>query len=684
MITVLDIETTFTKDGDPTPFNPENKLVSIGINDEYYFFYHKDMKDMKKIQDSKQRIQQILNASTLVVGHNLKFDMSWMYEFGFTYNGKLYDTMLAEYVMNRGVKNKSISLKESCKRRGLSVKSDILATYMESGYGIDEIPMEKLEEYGKQDVMITKQLYLTQVRLFNQPGNNTLKPTLNLMNDFLRVLIDMECNGNYIDLTELENVEKELNQEYYSLKNKINRIIQQVMGDTPINLSSTEDLSKVIYSRKVQDKNTWATLFNIGIDKRSGKPKKRPRISERDFEQLVLKHTDQVYKTIAEQCNICSGLGFIRRIKKDGSLYKSDNKCTKCSAQGMLFVETEARAGFNYKTRMVSDASQGGFKTDKETLTKISAISEGALKDFVDSIIRYSAIETYLNTFLTGIRDNTRENNILHPSYNQYTTTTGRLSSSKPNFQNMPRGDKFPVKRIIKSRFDGGQIIEVDFAQLEFRTAVFLAQDKQGMEDIKNGVDVHQYTADIIGCSRQDAKAHTFKPLYGGTMGKKKEKEYYDKFLKKYKDIAKWHDQLQEKAYKTSIVRLPSGREYYFPNVYRSIDRYTGKYMYSNGTTIKNYPVQGFATADIVPIACINVWELLRERNLKSLIINTVHDSVVLDAHPDEIDEVLSIIKTGFTNVKDSLLHRYDCELNVPLDFEIKKGKNWLDLSTEV
>jgi len=57
---------------------------------------------------------------------------------------------------------------------------------------------------------------------------------------------------------------------------------------------------------------------------------------------------------------------------------------------------------------------------------------------------------------------------------------------------------------------------------------------------------------------------------------------------------------------------------------------------------------------------------------------------VVLDAHPDEIDEAISVIKTGFTNVKDSLLQRYDCELNVPLDFEIKKGKNWLDLSTDI
>jgi DNA polymerase I-like protein with 3'-5' exonuclease and polymerase domains len=682
MITVLDIETTFTKEGDPTPFNPNNRLVSIGINNEYFFFYHKEMNDMKKIQENKIAIQKILDESVLVVGHNLKFDMSWMYEFGFKYEGKLYDTMLAEYVVNRGAKDKSISLKESCKRRGLSMKSDILSTYMDSGYGIDEIPMEKLEEYGKQDVAITKQLYLTQVRLYNQPGNKVLKPTRDLMNDFLRVLIDMECNGNYIDLQELDVVEKELNQEYYKLKNKIGKIIQQVMGDTKINLSSTEDLSKVIYSRKVHDKNTWATLFNIGIDKRTKKPKKRPMMTDREFSNVITKHTEQVYKTIAQQCNICSGVGYIRQLKKDGTPFKNLSKCSKCKSEGMLFIETEAKAGFNWTTKLVADVSQGGFKTDKETLNRISKLAEGSLKEFVDSVIRYSAIETYLNTFVTGIKDNVRENKVLHPSFNQHTTVTGRLSSSKPNFQNMPRGDKFPVKRVIKSRFENGEILEVDFSQLEFRTAVFLAQDVQGMKDIADGVDVHQYTADVIGCSRQDAKAHTFKPLYGGMLGKKKEKEYYEKFLKKYKDIADWHMKLQERAYSSNIVRLPSGREYYFPNVFKRVNKRTGFISYSNSTNIKNYPVQGFVTADIVPLACINVWELLKERGKKSLIINTVHDSVILDMHPDEIDDVVNIVKTGFKNVKDAMFTRYNCELNVPLDFEIKKGKNWLDLST--
>jgi DNA polymerase I-like protein with 3'-5' exonuclease and polymerase domains len=159
-------------------------------------------------------------------------------------------------------------------------------------------------------------------------------------------------------------------------------------------------------------------------------------------------------------------------------------------------------------------------------------------------------------------------------------------------------------------------------------------------------------------------------------MGNENEKRYYKKFLEKYKDIASWHKNLEEKAIKYKLISIPSGREYHFPNAYR-----TKWGSCSHSTTVKNYPVQGFATADIVPIACINIWSLMKEKNVKSLIINTVHDSVVVDVYPGEEDIIESIIKTGCSRVKDSLLQLYDCDFNVPLDIEIKKGSNWLDLN---
>ena len=158
------------------------------------------------------------------------------------------------------------------------------------------------------------------------------------------------------------------------------------------------------------------------------------------------------------------------------------------------------------------DISEGGFKTDKITLVRLAKTGDEFFKRFVEKITRYNALETYLSTFVDGIKKFTTDKGFLYPSFMQHVTATGRLSSRNPNFQNQPRGSTFPIRKVISSRFDGGSIMEIDYAQLEFRTAVFLAQDKQGMKDIQNGVDVHQYTADIIGCSRQEAKPHTFKP----------------------------------------------------------------------------------------------------------------------------------------------------------------------------
>ena len=110
MITTLDVETTY-QEGDPSPYNENNKLVSVGINQEYYFFNHKDNPNG---HDNFDKIQAILDESTLVIGHNLKFDLSWMYWQGWKYKGDIYDTMLGEYIIRRGQKvdehNKLISL----------------------------------------------------------------------------------------------------------------------------------------------------------------------------------------------------------------------------------------------------------------------------------------------------------------------------------------------------------------------------------------------------------------------------------------------------------------------------------------------------------------------------------------------------------------------------------------------
>jgi DNA polymerase-1 len=447
------------------------------------------------------------------------------------------------------------------------------------------------------------------------------------------------------------------------------------MGDTKINLSSPEQLSWLIYSLKPKDKKEWCKIFNIGIDKGTGKSKKRPQYSRLQFRNLVADNTVPIFRTFASQCLPCNGKGVIKRIKKDGSPFKNYSKCSDCDGDGYVYTEMAKYAGFRQRPKSVYDIAESGFRTDKITLNKIAAEAEGEFKEFIDSIVRHNAVDTYLNTFVEGLKNFTNEKGFLHPKFMQAVTATGRLSSRDPNFQNQPRGKTFPIRKVVTSRFEGGKILEIDFAQLEFRTAVYLAQDKQGMEDIKNKIDVHKYTADIIGVSRQDAKAHTFKPLYGGVTGTEDEKRYYTKFLEKYKDIKSWHDKLQTEAIRYKRIKLPTGREYSFPYAQRTP---WGGSTY--GTQIKNYPVQGFATADIVPLACINIYKLMKDKGVKSLLVNTVHDSIVADVYPGEEDVMSDIFNQGTADVIPALKQYYKIDFNVPLDTELKIGNNWLDM----
>jgi DNA polymerase-1 len=122
----------------------------------------------------------------------------------------------------------------------------------------------------------------------------------------------------------------------------------------------------------------------------------------------------------------------------------------------------------------------------------------------------------------------------------------------------------------------------------------------------------------------------------------------------------------------TRKITTPSGREFAFPDVVR---KHTGRV--SHFTQIKNYPVQSFATADIVPIALLHIDTLLK--GMQSCIVNTVHDSIVIDVHPDEESQVINVIQQTNEALPYLITQRWGVEFNVPLLLEAKIGPNWLD-----
>ena len=216
MITAFDVETSFRiKDGkkDPSSKNPDNFLICMGLNDEYFFFKHREFKGIP----DRKTVQSMLDITTLLVGHNIKFDLIWLWESGFKYDGKVYDTMIGEYIMNRGLKA-PIGLKHSCEKRGVVQKSDLMEKYLENDVSFENVPMFELDEYGRFDIKATRSLYDSQMLQFKKPVNKGLVLTAKTMGEFLIVLAKMENNGIHIDNDALGQVEKDFQDEFNKLR----------------------------------------------------------------------------------------------------------------------------------------------------------------------------------------------------------------------------------------------------------------------------------------------------------------------------------------------------------------------------------------------------------------------------------------------------------------------------------
>ena len=660
----LDVENTVTKrDGKMylDPFEPDNRLVMVGCltdtGEEYLY------------RDNFDGVQALLDKATILIGHNIAYDLMWLWECGFKYDGPVFDTMLAEYVIQRGQKQ-PLSLEACANRYELDTKKqDTLKEYFKQGVGVDEIPPDELSEYLSADLHATQQLSdVLYGKLLTT--DSKLMECVVLTNRVCVTLAHIYHTGFAVDVSKLEEVRFQFETEKQETEKRLQIQIRNIMGDTPINLNSPEQMSWVIYSRKPHDKTMWANSFTPYMDKVS-------------YNDTVSRNSDILYRTKAVSCRECNGTGQIRKVRKNGLLYTNAHKCLPCSASGYIFQPTQIVAGLKFKAPSAKWVSANGFgvsKTNLDTLQSMAKRSNMAdAVNFLTDVKRLSALETYLSSFVEGIKAHVKSDGKLHVRLLQHRTSTGRFSGADPNMQNMPRGGTFPVKKVFVSRWTGGKILEADFAQLEFRAAAYLSQDKVAMDEVSTGFDVHSYTSQVISdagqpTTRQDAKAHTFAPLYGATgFGRSKaEAEYYEHFTKKYTGIKAWHSRLAKEALETGMITTPSGREFSFPDVQR---RRNGTVSFF--TQIKNYPVQSFATADIVPIVLIHMENLLS--TCKSCIVNSVHDSVVIDIHPDEIQHVLYLIKQLNTSLKTIIENQFNIQFNVPLLLEAKIGDNWLD-----
>jgi DNA polymerase I-like protein with 3'-5' exonuclease and polymerase domains len=171
---------------------------------------------------------------------------------------------------------------------------------------------------------------------------------------------------------------------------------------------------------------------------------------------------------------------------------------------------------------------------------------------------------------------------------------------------------------------------------------------------------------------RTAAKAHTFKPLYGGESGTKSEKAYYAEFKRRYSGLADAQERWVDEVLSTKRLITPWGMRYYWPRAKRNQHGYVNV-----KSSIYNYPVQAFATAEIIPVALVALRRRLQgESGVK--FVNTVHDSVILEVHPDAMDRVREAAVEAFgMDVYKYLREVYDYEFTVPLGCGITIGSHW-------
>jgi DNA polymerase I-like protein with 3'-5' exonuclease and polymerase domains len=298
----LDVEnTTTTRDGKLhlDPFESENSLTLVGmLNDQgVERIITFDHSEVDATPDGHAIVQQWLDDTTVLICHNAAYDLLWLWESGFTYDGPVFDTMLAEYVLQRGNKE-PLSLEACAERYELETKKqDTLKEYFRKGYSTRDIPHNELCEYLSADLNATQQLSDKLMYRLNTPKDSGLRGTVDLTNQVCVTLARIYQRGFAVDMSKLDEVKTEFEQEREDLERALQSHVRRVMGDTPINLNSPEQLGWVIYGRKVIDKADWASKID-------------PYMDDVSFRSMVSYGTERLYKTVAQQCHTCSGTGY--------------------------------------------------------------------------------------------------------------------------------------------------------------------------------------------------------------------------------------------------------------------------------------------------------------------------------------------------------------------------------------
>lgn len=648
---VIDVETTVKSDigtSKASAFHPKNRIVAIGgatlkdipFKNRYDCMYYRSNPDKTHIRTSVKRL----------IGHNIKFDLHHIRKMLVDesmdryFNLNVWDTQIVEYILS-GQQDKFPALNDVAPRYGGTTKIDEVKELWDSGVQTEDIDEDLLTEYLEGDVHNTEIIAVAQMQECIDRG---ILGFVESQMDAVFAVADIEFNGMHIDVQKLASLKQSLSNKLNTLDHEIfvgiSAAHPELAGhEDLINISSPSVLSKLLFGGYLKYKRKELVgKYKNGNDK---------------YKQV--EHTITLFP-----------------------LYRYN-------------PEWRTKTSISTSDSVLEELA----KTDTLGIAK--------------RLQKYRGIAKELSTYVISLSELIYPDGMIHGSLHQCSTSTGRLSSMQPNLQNMPSNEDSEIKTLFTSRFGrDGVIIEADYKQLEVICLAFLSGDEQLIDDILTGKDMHIETGKLvfgIGMSkdqRRIVKTINFGLIYGGKAGtlakqanvsKVLAQKCIDAFYTRYPKVKQWQEDTFKEVVANRVFEghttekgYPSGRSYYKSvtgrtYVFKEYDKPDWMTWERNNAVFspqetRNYPVQGLATGDIVPMMVGILFRVLKNNPKladRCLMINTVHDSIIFDCHKSIVATAMKTIKETLEDAPRYIKERLNLDFNLPLKVDISFGDNW-------
>ena len=632
------------------------------------------------------------NEEILKVGQNLKYDLEVLRNYGIELKGKMWDTMIAHYLIQPELRHGIDYMAETILKYQKIHTEELIGKKGKNQLTMRDLSPQKVYEYACEDADIALRL---KNNLETELKNKECEELFyNIEMPLMQVLAEMEINGVCIDATSL----KETSKTFSNRLKEAEKDIYKIAGEE-FNISSPKQVGEILFGKlKIIDNpkktKSWQYVTNEKeleeikeshsiVGKILEYRKLNSILSERTKKKTAIKQMPDLFGFIQEQ---------------DDEKNSSKQSHLEVSKQ-MNQLEKEIYELAGEKFKIMSPKQVGTILFDKmkiidnpkKTETWQYVTNEEILQqlkgkhEIVEKILNYRETEKLMGTYVDALPTLVnKKTGHIHTSFNQTVTATGRLSSSDPNLQNIPvRGEDGKEIRKVFVPEPGCLFFSADYSQIELRVMAHLSGDENMINVFKECKDLHAATAatiykksidEVTRDERTKSKRANFGIIYGITVfglaerldiSREESKQLIDGFFQTFPKVKDYMDNAIEEARQKGFVETLFGRRRYLKDINSHNATVRG---FAERNAI-NAPIQGTA-ADIIKVAMIQIYRRFKAENLKSKMILQVHDELNFSVYPDEKEKVERIV---IEEMQKAII------MKVPLIADCGFGNNWLE-----